>query len=57
MKSIVAENVAPADLKKYGLDKPVASVTLSLGSAKASLLLGGKSATAPSMRKTRRNRS
>jgi hypothetical protein len=44
MKSIVAENVAPADLKKYGLDKPAATVTLSLGSAKASLLLGGKSA-------------
>jgi hypothetical protein len=44
MKSIVAENVAAADLKKYGLDKPAATVTLSLGSAKASLLLGGKSA-------------
>jgi hypothetical protein len=43
MKSIVAENVAAADLKKYGLDKPVATVTLSLGSAKASLLLGSKS--------------
>src|SRR5438876_1110627 len=43
MKSIVTDNVAPADLKKYGLDKPAASITLSLGSAKASLLLGGKS--------------
>ncbi len=43
MKSIVTDNVTPADLKKYGLDKPVASVTLGLGSAKASLLLGGKS--------------
>jgi hypothetical protein len=43
MKSIVAENVPPADLKKYGLDKPSASVTLGLGSAKAALLLGGKS--------------
>ena len=42
MKSIVTENVAPADLKKYGLDKPTASITLTLGSAKASLLLGGK---------------
>ncbi len=42
MKSIVTDNVAPADLKKYGLDKPTASVTISLGSAKASLLLGGK---------------
>ena len=43
MKSIVTDSVAPADLKKYGLDKPSASITLSLGSAKASLLLGGKS--------------
>jgi hypothetical protein len=43
MKSIVTENVTPADLKKYGLEKPTASITLSLGSAKASLLLGGKS--------------
>lgn len=43
MKSIVTENATPADLKKYGLDKPSATVTLGLGSAKASLLLGGKS--------------
>src|ERR1051326_8437291 len=35
MKSIVPGDVAPADLKKYGLHKPTASVTLSLGSAKA----------------------
>jgi len=42
MKSIVTDNVAPADLKKYGLDKPSASVTVSLGSAKASLIFGGK---------------
>jgi len=42
MKSIVTENVAPAELKQYGLDTPTASVTLSLGSAKASLVLGGK---------------
>ena len=42
MKSIVTENVAPADLKKYGLDKPTASIALTLGSAKASLILGGK---------------
>ena len=44
MKSIAAENPSPADLKKYGLDKPAASVTLGLGSARASLLLGGKAA-------------
>lgn len=43
MKSIVTENVSPADLKKYGLEKPTASITLRLGSATASLLLGGKS--------------
>ena len=42
MKSIVADNVAPADLKKYGLEKPTASITVGLGSAKASLLVGGK---------------
>jgi len=42
MKSIVTDNVEPADLKKYGLDRPSASITLSLGSAKATLLLGGK---------------
>jgi hypothetical protein len=44
MKSIAADNVAPADLKKYGLDKPEATVTLALGSAKATLLFGGKAA-------------
>ena len=42
MKSIVSDNVAAADLKKYGLDKPTASITLGLGSAKATLLVGGK---------------
>lgn len=44
MKSIAADNVAPADLKKYGLDKPEATVNLGLGSAKATLLFGGKAA-------------
>jgi hypothetical protein len=43
MKSIVSDNASAADLKKYGLDKPAATVTFSLGSAKASLLVGGKS--------------
>lgn len=42
MKSIAADSPSPADLKKYGLDKPTATVTLGLGSAKAALLLGGK---------------
>ena len=44
MKSIAADNASPADLKKYGLDKPEATVTLSLGSARATLLFGGKAA-------------
>ena len=44
MKSIVSDNASPADLKKYGLDKPDATVNLSLGSARATLLFGGKAA-------------
>src|SRR3954470_24564508 len=42
MKSIAADSVSPADLKKYGLDKPDATVNLNLGSARATLLFGGK---------------
>ena len=42
MKSIVADNASPADLKKYGLDKPQATVDLHAGSAKATLVIGGK---------------
>ena len=44
MKSIVADTATPDDLKKYGLDKPEATVNLGLGSAKATLLFGGKAA-------------
>src|SRR3954468_19094434 len=44
MKSIVADTASPADLKKYGIDKPEATVNLNLGSAKATLLFGGKAA-------------
>jgi hypothetical protein len=44
MKSIAADSVSPADLKKYGLDKPEATVNLGLGSAKATLLFGAKAA-------------
>jgi hypothetical protein len=44
MKSIVADNPPPADLKKYGLDKPEATVNLSAGSTRATLLVGGKAA-------------
>jgi hypothetical protein len=39
-KSIVAENVAPADLKQYGLDKPEAQVTVNLEGSKAVLQFG-----------------
>ncbi len=44
MKSIAADNASPADLKKFGFDKPEATVNLSLGSARATLLFGGKAA-------------
>jgi len=44
MKSIVADQASPADLKKYGLDKPEATVTLNIGSSRATLLVGGKAA-------------
>jgi hypothetical protein len=42
MKSIVTADATPADLKKYGFDKPAASVTLNLGSARATVQIGGK---------------
>jgi hypothetical protein len=42
MKSIVTNDATPADLKKYGFDKPAASVTVNLGSARATLLVGAK---------------
>lgn len=42
MKTIAADQATPADLKKYGLDKPQATVNLNAGSAKATLLIGGK---------------
>jgi hypothetical protein len=42
MKSIVPGEPTPADLKKYGFDKPEATVTLNAGSTRATLLLGGK---------------
>jgi hypothetical protein len=42
MKSIVADNPPAADLKKYGLDKPEATVNLSAGSTRATLVVGGK---------------
>jgi hypothetical protein len=42
MKSIATTEASPADLKKYGLDKPQATVNLNAGSSKATLLIGNK---------------
>ena len=42
MKSIASSSPTAADLKKFGFDKPQAIVNLHLGSARASLLVGGK---------------
>lgn len=42
MKSVAADNATPADLRKYGLDRPEVTVTAHLGSARAALALGGK---------------
>ena len=42
MKSIAADEAAPADLKKYGLEKPEVTVNVNAGSARATLLVGGK---------------
>ena len=36
------KELSPADLKKYGFDKPQASATLGVGSTRATLQLGGK---------------
>jgi hypothetical protein len=44
MKSIVTNEASAADLKKYGLDKPSTSVTLNLGSARATLAVGAETA-------------
>jgi hypothetical protein len=42
MKSIAADQASPADLKKYGLEKPEATVNIAAGSTRATLLVGGK---------------
>lgn len=42
IKSVVTEQAAPADLKKYGLDRPQATATLTAGGISASLVVGGK---------------
>jgi hypothetical protein len=41
MTSIVTEQAGPADLKKYGLEQPDVTVTLNVGSAQATLTVGG----------------
>jgi hypothetical protein len=43
MKSIVSSEPSAADLRKYGLDKPSVAANVHLGSARATLTLGGKS--------------
>jgi hypothetical protein len=42
MKSIVAGDPKPADLKKYGFEKPMVTVNVNSGSSKATLLVGEK---------------
>ena len=42
MKTIVGPATTPEDLKKYGFDKPTATVNLHLGSARATLIVGAK---------------
>ena len=43
MKSIVTDQATPADLKKFGLEKPEVTVTINQGSARAVLAIGGPS--------------
>ena len=49
MKSVAADSATPADLKKYGLDRPEVTVTVHLGSARATLALGGPEAPSPAL--------
>jgi uncharacterized protein DUF4340 len=42
MKSVVTAEPEPADLKKYGLDKPAVTVDVRLGTGRTSLMIGGK---------------
>jgi hypothetical protein len=41
MKSIVTEQATPADLKKYGFDKPQGSIALGAGGQTVTLMIGG----------------
>jgi hypothetical protein len=42
MKSVVTSDPTPADLKKYGLDKPDTTVNVNSGSSRATLVFGSK---------------
>jgi hypothetical protein len=42
VKSVVSENTEPADLKKFGLDKPQGTLILSAGGVPQTLVIGGK---------------
>jgi hypothetical protein len=42
MKSVVTSDPTPADLKKYGLDKPDTTVNINSGSSRATLIFGSK---------------
>ena len=41
MKAVAAEQPTPAELKKFGLEKPAATVTFNQGSARATIAIGG----------------
>jgi hypothetical protein len=41
MKSVASEAPTPAELKKFGLESPVATATILLGSARATVAIGG----------------
>ena len=42
MKALVANDAPPADLKRFGLDKPAISANVNAGSSRATLLVGSK---------------
>ena len=42
MKSVVTEEATPADLKKYGFDKPEGTLTIATGGTHQTLVIGGK---------------
>ncbi|MES1256681.1 MAG: DUF4340 domain-containing protein [Acidobacteriota bacterium] len=42
MKTLVTEDSTPADLKKYGFDKPQATLTVGAGETPVTLVFGGK---------------